>query len=502
MGCKGDLLGPFFFYKANDRDMNNKVKSLEEQVKILQEENAYLKRLLNPKKEGEVVIVPEPFQSIFDEAEKNVGEYFKEVFTNASNGEIIINDERYVLVRAASLSFEFIDVVKEMYSERSESEALSIANNFLFDIAHALGKKDAINFHESMDLKDPVQKLAAGPVHFAYTGWANVEILPESIPSPDNNYYLKFHHHNSFEAQSWLRAKKKSDQPVCIMNSGYSSGWCEESFGFKLTAVEISCEARGDERCTFIMAPPNKIVEYLDLENVQEEGKSYDVPVFFQRKITDQKLHESLEQKETLLREVHHRVKNNLQVITSLLKLQMESIEDEGLKDKFQSTVNRVGTMARIHEMIYGGKSLTSIDVEHYIIEILQSLTHIYLKPDQHVELDIKIDMINANMNPDRAIPLGLIINEIAVNSFKHAFGDQGKFFLHLSENESEVLVKVGDNGKGIIEDSKEGALGRTLIPILCEQIDAKLEVENSSEGLIYTIRFSRFDGNGWRYPS
>src|SRR3989344_1654178 len=158
------------------------------------------------------------------------------------------------------------------------------------------------NFHQAMD----------------YTQ-ANVELLPECNPSPDENYFLKFYHHNSFEAQSWKKAGRKSDIPVCTMSCGYSSGWCEESFGLPLTTVELECEAAGAEHCTFIMASPEKIKEYLTANQKGKTTEQFDVPVFFEKKYAEDRLRASLEQRETLLQEGHHRVKNNLQIVSSCL---------------------------------------------------------------------------------------------------------------------------------------------------------------------------------------
>jgi hypothetical protein len=123
-------------------------------------------------------------------------------------------------------------------------------------------------------MTDPVAKLSTGPIHFAYTGWAYVDIFPESRPSPDQNYYLIYDHPQSFEVESWLKknadlAKEQGKEkiftefPVCFMNAGYSSGWCEQSFGIKLTAREILCRGMGDPFCRFIMAPPEKIEEHI-----------------------------------------------------------------------------------------------------------------------------------------------------------------------------------------------------------------------------------------------
>lgn len=189
-------------------DTQKQTDDLLVRIKELEKENEELRQRLEFDDITKTVIVPEPFKEIFKNAEDIVRSYFTDSRKSAENGEIVISGERYILLRSASLSYEFLDVFKEFYSNHSAEEATRIGNNFLFDIAHVLGKEDALAFHKKMKLTDPVEKLSAGPVHFAFTGWANVEILEESNPSPDENFYLKFYHHNSFEAQAWLSAKK------------------------------------------------------------------------------------------------------------------------------------------------------------------------------------------------------------------------------------------------------------------------------------------------------
>jgi hypothetical protein len=184
--------------------------------------------------------VPKEMQPLFDKAQKIVGDYFSDLYHDPEKGTIEIQDQRYVLVRASALSYDFLNTIQKLYADRGEEEATSIGRNFLFDIAHVIGLEDAKNFNKKMKLKDPISKLSAGPVHFAYSGWAFVDILPESKPSPDENFYLKYNHPYSFEADSWIKSKEKTDFPVCSMNAGYSSGWCEQSYGIELTSVEIS----------------------------------------------------------------------------------------------------------------------------------------------------------------------------------------------------------------------------------------------------------------------
>jgi len=176
-----------------------------------------------------------------------------------------------------------------MYKDRGEKEARTLAFNFLFDIAHAIGKADAKSFFDKMNVTDPIEKLSAGPVHFAYTGWASVKIHPLSNPTADENFYLIYDHPYSFEAQAWLDKKEKTDFPVCVMNSGYSSGWCEESFGVSLVTAEIECRAKGDRHCRFIMAPPSKIKKHIRKYGKKayikyEHYKKIDIPEFFKRK--------------------------------------------------------------------------------------------------------------------------------------------------------------------------------------------------------------------------
>lgn len=466
----------------------------EKEIAALLSEIAALKKEISQlkKKESKVetVIVPDAFKDLFNIAEKNVGAYFSETVFNPESGEILINNERYILFRAAAISHEFLDVFRDLYSNKTKEESIRIGNNFLFDIAHVLGKKDAAAFHVKMKLTDPIQQLSAGPVHFAYSGWANVEILEESNPSPDENFFLKFHHHNSFEAQSWIKAKRKSEIPVCTMNSGYSSGWCEASFGIALTTVEICCEAQGADHCTFIMAPPHKIQSYLDKIEPNNFSVEYDVPVFFERKYNEDKLKESLLQKETLLHEVHHRVKNNLQIISSLLNLQKNNFEDENLRTAFLSSINRVNTMAKIHEMIYGDKNVSAINIEKYFTKLLRSLGQLYDYEGKNITIEVSITVFEVLLYPEKAIPLGLILNEIACNSFKYAFDKSGKFYLTLNQNEGLYHLIVGDNGRGLPNNITEGSLGLSLIPILCEQIDAQLKILNSSKGLEYQITF------------
>ena len=244
------------------------------------------------------VKTPKQFETIFQRAQDFVSKYFKNRKEDPTKGTIEIFGERYILMRAASMSVEFFETIKELYRDQGEQKAVDVAMRLLFDIAHAIGKQDAKNFHGKMNLKDPIEKLSVGPVHFSYSGWAFVDILPESKPSPDENYYLIYDHPYSFESDAWLKAGKKPEFSVCVMNAGYSSGWCEESFGIPLVASEIMCRTKGDAVCRFIMAHPSKI-EYFIKEYIKKEPHlapritKYEIPGFFKTKEIEEKLRQA-----------------------------------------------------------------------------------------------------------------------------------------------------------------------------------------------------------------
>jgi signal transduction histidine kinase/CheY-like chemotaxis protein/predicted hydrocarbon binding protein len=244
------------------------------------------------------VRVPPGMEGPFVEAEQHVSRYFEDRKDDPAHGTIEIFGERYILVRAASLSVDFMALVERIYGDARLDEANEFANSILFDLAHAIGKSDAKNFHTRMGLVDPIAKLSAGPIHFAYSGWAFVDIFPESVPAPDESYCLVYDHPYSFEADAWLHSGKRRSSPACIMSSGYSSGWCEESFGMTLVASEILCRAKGDGVCRFLMAHPDRIAGFVERYLVESKVTSrvrgaYSIPDFFSRKRMEEELRDA-----------------------------------------------------------------------------------------------------------------------------------------------------------------------------------------------------------------
>lgn len=593
--------------------------NIKKKIADLEQEIHMLKTQL---KDEPTVKVPDALKPIFDQAAETVKEYFSDLKLNPEKGTIEINGQRYILVRAAALSNEFFENIAGTYTEKSEAESFQIASNFLFDMGHLIGMEDAKRFHEKMNLSDPISKLSAGPIHFAHSGWAFVEILKDSNPVADENYFIKYHHPYSFEADSWIRAGKKSDKPVCIMNAAYSSGWCSQSFGIPLTAVEISCKAKGDKNCTFIMAQPHKINDFLDQDKTVSMSKEKpNVPFFFERKaieerlvqneqmlntaqriaklgswefhlksqelfwsdelyrifeidpseknlldayyarfsdgdlqvlnarfsdcitmglpyqlehaihLTDgrkktifcagiplfnseqevvkvfgvaqdisesiqqkEKLFNSLREKEVLLKEVHHRVKNNLQIISSLLNLQSSLIGDERIHELYRESQHRIKSIASIHEMLYQTNDLVKINFKDYIEKLIVDLVSSY--HGNNNQLNFTIDCA-AEFNLDTAIPLGLLINEIVSNSLKHGLSntENDLIYVRIVESETPLFYElhIGDNGSGF--NFKQAAaesetLGMMLISELSNQLDGTMEIADMLPGTHYFLKF------------
>lgn len=444
--------------------------SLLEKIKQLEEENAMLRRGFNDLSGKKTVSVPAGLQPLFDVAQQTVNEYFKHLKMDPTQGTIEINDQRYVLVRASALSKDFLETVQNLYADRGETEALTIGKNFLFDIAHVIGMNDAKNFHEKMNLTDPIAKLSAGTVHFAYSGWAFVDIMPESNPAPNDDFFLIYNHPYSFEADSWKRAGKKATTPVCIMNAGYSSGWCEESFNLPLTAVEVSCTARGDETCTFIMSPPHKIQEHLERFHTGKhfkEREPYAVPSFFDRKRVEEEMQRSRElaeasakSKSDFIANISHELRTPLGAILGFTDLLKKSNLTEEQRDYVAAVNSSANSLLSIINDIL---DLSKMDADKFNIEkipfsipeLLHSVEVMFLSKVK--EKNIKF-VLNKSAELDIMVegdPMRL--TQVLVNLIGNAvkFTDKGGVYINCFPGKQtatsvEVNFDIKDTGIGI----------------------------------------------------
>ncbi|MFB2937003.1 PAS domain S-box protein [Aerosakkonemataceae cyanobacterium BLCC-F154] len=201
-----------------------------------------------------------------------------------------------------------------------------------------------------------------------------------------------------------------------------------------------------------------------------------------ERKEAEEKIHISLKEKEVLLKEIHHRVKNNLHVIASLLHLQAHSINDPNLLGIFHDSQNRIHTMALIHEQLYQSENLGKVNLGKYIKRLINNLCTSFNSSNNNIELVVEAEPLSLNL--ETAIPCGLIINELVTNAYKHAFpnGRSGEVKVQLFQAENQKLhLIVVDNGIGIpgtVDWQNPASLGLKLVQILAKQLKANLELD------------------------
>ena len=213
-----------------------------------------------------------------------------------------------------------------------------------------------------------------------------------------------------------------------------------------------------------------------------------------ERKQAEEQVKASLQEKEVLLKEIHHRVKNNMQVISSLLDLQANNIKEATVRDLFKESQQRIKSMALVHERLYQSQSLAQIDFMEYTKSLAQYLLRSYAPKANHIRL--RYDLMSVRLSVEKAIPCGLIINELVSNAFKHAFpnGQVGEIFIGLQQSQSQELVlSIRDNGIGLPSPTdfpQVQSLGLTLVKTLVEQIKGTIEWQNNN-GLEFKITFS-----------
>ena len=206
-------------------------------------------------------------------------------------------------------------------------------------------------------------------------------------------------------------------------------------------------------------------------------------------------IEKTLSEKDVLLREIHHRVKNNLQIISSLLNMQSRFLDDKKSKSVLAESQNRIKSMSLIHQKLYQEENLTGIETTSYFTELIDSLSLSY--GINKTKVKMKIDIENLSLDVDTAIPLGLILNEIISNAFKYGVDPEtGVFkFSFKKISDTELLLKVKDNGAGIPEDfniRKSKSYGMKLIQSLSKKLKAEVTFENN-KGLEITMKILKF---------
>jgi two-component sensor histidine kinase len=192
---------------------------------------------------------------------------------------------------------------------------------------------------------------------------------------------------------------------------------------------------------------------------------------------------------ETLLKEIHHRVKNNLQIISSILNIQSRNLEDQIAKDAVNEGRSRIKSMSLIHEKLYGNNQLSVINMKEYIEELNDFLFSSY-KPKNEVTRNLDIDSLDLDI--DTAVPIGLILNELISNSLKYAFNNQnGELKISLKSEANSHILSVMDSGPGLPEDFRtKKSMGMRLVNALTEQLNGILEI-SENQGAAFTLKFT-----------
>ncbi|HEX5803518.1 MAG TPA: histidine kinase dimerization/phosphoacceptor domain -containing protein [Azospira sp.] len=213
-----------------------------------------------------------------------------------------------------------------------------------------------------------------------------------------------------------------------------------------------------------------------------------------ERRRTQQRLEDALREKTVLLNEVHHRVKNNLQVVTSLLNLQAGNASDPRLRALLTESCGRVRAMALTHQLLYERKDFSRLDLGDYLDRLVQSIRATYRADGGRIALRLALPAAGIPLDLERAIPCGLLLNELVTNAYKHAFPGErgGEIAIELTMADEEIILGVADNGVGLPPESAlvaSPSLGLQLVPLFVEQLHGTLSVERTG-GARFSVRF------------
>ncbi|WP_445665229.1 sensor histidine kinase [Fodinibius sp. AD559] len=208
----------------------------------------------------------------------------------------------------------------------------------------------------------------------------------------------------------------------------------------------------------------------------------------------EQKMKEMIEERETLIKETHHRIKNNLATITGLLELQIMKTDSQEVTDVLSESMNRVQSIASIHEKLYQTDGLASIKLESYIHDLVDQLSKSMENLGGNSNISFDLNLAPISLSTSQAVPLGLILNELITNANKHAFDEDGGIIsISCSEKDNQIHVTVSDNGKGLpdnLDIQNTSSLGLKLIETLSNQLDAEHTLR-SENGVHFEMKFN-----------
>lgn len=236
-----------------------------------------------------------------------------------------------------------------------------------------------------------------------------------------------------------------------------------------------------------------------------EEFSPHDIPIFqalashvtiaIERTHKQERLVNRLKQKEVLLTEIHHRVKNNLSTITALIEMELNEVEDEHAKYILKNTYSRIRSMIEVHDLLCDKGLFDEVELGLYLSKLTEKISETLTNPRKEVDINLSAETIN--IAADKAMVCGLVLNELMINIYKHAFKnvERGKIDVELQHKRNNVVaLKVADNGIGIPEDfdlENANSIGTWVINVLLRKLNATVEIE-AEEGTSFSIEFEK----------
>ncbi|MDX1638638.1 MAG: histidine kinase dimerization/phosphoacceptor domain -containing protein [Balneolaceae bacterium] len=261
--------------------------------------------------------------------------------------------------------------------------------------------------------------------------------------------------------------------------------------------------------CVPLISSENEVIGVLQAINRRgnKDFTAHDIPVFqaLATHVTNaiehsremEELHSRLKEKEVMLTETHHRIKNNLGVIAALIEMELPSVEDQNARQLLNTTYSRIQSMMKVHDMLCEKGLYKDIDLERY----LSQLAHQIEKTMSAMQGDIGITLeaVSVQLSANRALLCGIILNELLVNIFKHGFKgiDEGEITIALTKENGEVVIEITDNGKGLPEDFEirsSKTIGMWIIDVMLDKLDGTLDHKNLESGSYFRLSFPAAD--------
>jgi len=351
--------------------------------------------------------------------------------------------------RSASIRSRYYSKALNLFNHEKRYDELLVATDSLYRLSQLTHL--AVQSHRAMKYKS-IALSGLGKKSAAYQSLLQAEVLADSVFRSDQANYVA-----GMEARF---KRKEQDSKIILLDEKNQS---QE----KLLSQQRSMILGGGIALFLISILSFLLYRYSQQINTQKH-------IIF----------EALDQKDILLREIHHRVKNNLQLVSSLLTLQGRSITDEAALQAITDGKARVRSMALIHQDLYNKENLTGVDVPEYLKKLTKELVKTYALDASKVDLKMNVEVLQLDV--DTIVPLGLIINELLTNSLKYAFPDgrDGTIEMDLVERDGQLILRVQDDGIGVADNiKKDNSFGTTLISSLCRQLKGQMEISTPNQG-------------------